>query len=254
MTSHKILFSNLGYARGLGGGLVEHALHAYRHLYCSPAVQKKSLNQLSQLIMAESPDLCCFVEIDRGSMGSARFDQLAHLTTEKYPFGDIENKYGPTSILRKLAYTSGKSNAFLARRDYQFEKQYFSCGYKRLIYKISLDNNVRLFFAHFSLNKSTRAQQLLEARELMEREEGETLLLGDFNILTGLQEMRSFLSDGRFILLNDPQIPTFFIHNRKLVLDLCICSKALGANASLKIVPQSYSDHAALVLHLSVQS
>jgi hypothetical protein len=82
----------------------------------------------------------------------------------------------------------------------------------------------------------------------MRREEGEVIFLGDFNILSGLEEITPLLDHGRFVLLNQQDIPTFFFHKRKLVLDLCVCSRTIGKKAVLKVIPQPYSDHAALIL------
>jgi endonuclease/exonuclease/phosphatase family metal-dependent hydrolase len=250
MSSCKILFSNLGYARGISGRLSDHIRYAHRHFYCPPSIQRQSLEQLNQLIKEVGPDLCCFVEIDQGSFGLARFNQLKHLVSENHAFSDIENKYAPGSLLRSLAVTSGKSNAFISRKKYDFEKIYFTCGLKRLVYKIKVAEDITVFFAHFSLKKSVRAQQLLEARDLMQREEGGVIFLGDFNILSGLQEIEPLLDQGRFILLNHSDVPTFFFHKHELVLDLCVCSPAISKKASLRVLPQSYSDHAALILEV----
>jgi endonuclease/exonuclease/phosphatase family metal-dependent hydrolase len=172
------------------------------------------------------------------------------LVSENYAFFDIENKYAPGSFLRSLAVTSGKSNAFVSRKKYGFEKIYFSCGLKRLVYRIKVAGDITVFFAHFSLKKSVRARQLLEARDLMRREEEGVIFLGDFNILSGLQEIEPLLDGGRFILLNQSDVPTFCFHRHELVLDLCVCSLALGKKASLKVLSQSYSDHAALILEV----
>jgi endonuclease/exonuclease/phosphatase family metal-dependent hydrolase len=244
----KILFLNLGYARGLGGGLSEHVLWGYRHVYCPPEIQRQSLHRLNQFIKEEDPDLCCFVEIDQGAFGTGTFNQLDFLKNASYTFSDIENKYAPNSVLRKLIFTSGKSNAFLSKKPYEFEKIYFSCGVKRLIYKIMASDDLTVFFAHFSLKRSVRARQLVEARDLMRQERGRVAILGDFNILSGLQEIVPLLDEGRFTLLNQED-PTFFFHTRKLVLDLCVCS-CTANNASLKVMPQLYSDHAALILEI----
>lgn len=251
MSAYKILLSNLGYARGIDGNLFDHMRYAHRHFYCPPEVQKSSLRQLSKLIAREDPDICCFVEIDKGSFTSGGFNQLQELIDEKYRFFDIESKYGPTSQLRSFFITKGKSNAFLAKQAFQYEKIHFACGVKRLIYKISLDKNLTLFFAHFSLNKSVRAKQILEIEELIKATKGEVIFLGDFNILTGMQEIAPLLDRGH-ILLNREDDPTFTFHKHKLVLDLCICSKGIAGHADLKVIPQPYSDHAALMLEVTL--
>ncbi len=249
MIARKILFINLGYARGIDGRLSEHVRYAYRHFYCAPFTQKKSLKLLGELIEREAPDLCCFVEIDQGA-GGRGLNQLDTIKNDRYPFSDIENKYGRKSIFRSFALTAGKSNAFMARRNYDFEKLFFTRGIKRLVYKIRLDAGTTIFFAHFSLNRNVRAHQILEARNLMRQTQGEVIFLGDFNILSGLAEIEPLLDHGRFALLNPTDFPTFFFHKQQSVLDLCLCSAALADKVRLRILPQPFTDHAALILDL----
>jgi endonuclease/exonuclease/phosphatase family metal-dependent hydrolase len=246
--ARKILFSNIGYARGINGCLSHHLLLAHRHVYCSPAVQEKALQQIRGLIESENPDICCFVEIDKGSFPSSNFNQLEALVNEKYAYFDIENKYAQASMLRSFALTKGKSNAFLAKQKIPFEKTYFSDGTKRLVYKIALAEGITLFFAHFSLKKKVRMRQLVQVRHMIGETSGEVIFLGDFNIMTGLEELMPLLHQNQLVLVNREEHHTFTFHRKTLLLDLCICSKGIAARTDLKIVPQPYSDHAALVL------
>lgn len=250
MASYKILMSNLGYLRGINGGLTQHLLYAHRHIYCSIAAQKKSLRQLTAILEQEDPDICCFVEIDKGSSNSANFNQLEALVSEKYHFFDIENKYGQTSRLRSLSFSRGKSNAFLAKQPFDYEKIYFTHGTKRLIYKIILDKNTTLFFAHFSLKKLVRVQQLLHIRQLIQETAGDVIFLGDFNIISGFKELAPLLHENNLRLLNDENKTTFTFHRIKKTLDLCICSENIASRLNLKIIPQFFSDHSALLLEV----
>lgn len=247
----KIFMSNLGYLRGISGLLSHHLLYAHRYIHCSVATQRKSIQMLAAILEQEDPDICCFVEIDKGSSDSANFNQLEALVNEKYHFSDIENKYGRTSRLHTLPRSRGKSNAFLAKRKLTYEKIYFNQGVKRLIYKINLDEHIILFFAHFSLKKKVRFEQLLQVRQLLQDTPGESILLGDFNILTGFQELAPLLNQNNLQILNDEAHPTFTFHTFKKALDLCICSQSLAPRLTLKIIPQPYSDHAALLLEIA---
>lgn len=242
--------SNLGYARGINGCLAHHVLYAHRHLYCPPLVQTQVLGQLLEIMQTEQPDICCFVEIDKGSFDTSHFNQFDHLLSEDYPYYNVENKYGEGSILRTLAFTRGKSNAFIARHPFPFEKIYFTHGTKRLIYKIQLEENLTLFFAHFSLKKLVRAQQLEQTRRLMHDTQGEVIFMGDFNVLTGLDELAPLIKDEGLLLLNKADAPTFTFHMRRLVLDLCLCTPNVAKRAQLRIIPQPYSDHAALFVEV----
>ena len=56
--------------------------------------------------------------------------------------------------------------------------------------------------------------------------------------------------DNQIVLLNKEDVPTFTFHQRQLVLDLCLCTPGIAERADLRVVPQPYSDHAALVVAL----
>jgi len=247
----KILMSNLGYLRGINGRLAQHLFYAHRHFYCSITTQKKSLCQLADLIEKEDPDICCFVEVDSGSTTSANFNQFEAILSEHYPYFDSENKYGLTSRLRTSPRTRGKSNAFMAKQPLEYEKIYFTHGTKRLIYKIRVTPDLTLFFTHFSLKKAVRAQQLLQIRRMMEETPGEHIFLGDFNIWTGFAELAPLLHENNLHLSNKDDHFTFTFHRFQKVLDLCVCSKTLEGRLSLRVLPQSFSDHAALLVEIT---
>src|SRR5690606_37374907 len=117
------------------------------------------LQQLQHLITTEQPDLGCLIEIDKGSFNSAYVNQLEHLIDEQYRYYDIENKYGETGHMRHLPVSEGKCIAFFSNQQVGFQKLYFTHGAKRLVYRIKPEKNVTIFFAHFSLRRSTRLQQ-----------------------------------------------------------------------------------------------
>lgn len=249
-----ILMSNLGYLRGINGCLAQHMRFAHRHVYCSPKVQRQSLAQLAQILAQEKPDLCCFVEIDSGSSDLGYFNQLEALISDEYPYSDIENKYGAQSRLRQLPRTRGKSNGFIARRPFAAERLYFAQGTKRLIYKVSIAPDVTVFFTHFSLKKTVRAEQLREMRRLLQDTPGEIILLGDFNVHSGFSELAPLLQENQLLLLNEAHVPTFRFHTLQLPLDLCICSPGIAKRSTLTIIHQPYSDHDALLLKIDEET
>ena len=248
---HRILLSNLGYARGLNGSMLHHMALGYRHLWCPPGVQMHTLAALKALIRQQAPDICCLLEIENGASPSSRLNHLELLKDAEYFFSDAENKYAPNSRLRQSHFTSGKSNGFIARREYDFQKLYFSHGTKRLIYSVELEPELTLFFTHFSLTHKIRQRQLEELFDLADKTEGEVIMMGDFNLLKGLDEVLPLLLPRKLTLLNDPELHTFLLYRRRLVLDLCICSESLAEKAKLHVLPQPYSDHAALLLELN---
>ncbi len=248
---YKILFSNIGYAKGIDGSLRHHLGLFGRHFYCARPVQEQVLGQIRAVIDAETPDLCCFVEIDRGGFHAARFNQVDALMTDgKYKFHDIACKYGNENWISRMPLHEGKSNAFLALRETPFERMYFTHGSKRLIYRLAVAGDIFIFFAHFSLQKKIRARQFAEMRRLIEQTPGRVIVLADFNVMNGFGELEPFLADSGLVLLNREGEHTFTFHNLNLALDLCICSESLVNNMDLKIISQPFSDHAALLVEV----
>lgn len=245
----KIFFSNLGYARGIDGSLKQHLTRAGRHFYNKVLVQEHVLNQAKAIITAEDPDLCCFVEIDQGSIHSARFNQIEALMDKDYRYHDIAGKYGEDSRYHKMFLHEGKSNAFMAKGPVPFERLYMKHGTKRLIYKITLAG-ITVLFAHFSLNNKTRTKQFEEMRNIVADIGGEIIIMADFNIMAGFKELEPLLKENNLRVLNKEEDHTFQFHKRKLTLDLCICSDTLVEKSFLKIIPQPFSDHAALMVEI----
>jgi endonuclease/exonuclease/phosphatase family metal-dependent hydrolase len=245
----KILLSNLGHLRGINGSLTHHLLFAHRHFYCSAIVQENVWRQTTDMIEREKPDVCCFVEIEHTAFHTGHVC-AANVMAASYPYFDIENKYAEASRLRTFRMMRGKSNAFMAKRDFPHEKLYFSHGVKRLIYRINLASDLTLFFAHFSLNKKTRAKQLQQVGRLIHETPGEVIFMGDFNILGGFKELAPLLAGNNLVLLNREEHPTFTFHRLKRVLDICLCTQGIATRSQLQVVPQPYSDHAALLLEI----
>lgn len=246
--AYKVLFSNIGYARGIDGSLRQHINFLGRHVYCTLPVQEQVLGQLKTIIDQEQPDLCCFVEIDQGSWHAARLNQIQSLLGTEYQFHDVSDKYGHQSTLGRMLFHKGKSNAFMAKRDLPFERLYFANGTKRLIYKLTTPQNISVFFAHFSLKHAVRVKQFEEMHKLVHDTEGESIVLADFNIMQGFKELQPLLRGENLVVLNKEDEHTFTFHTHKLALDLCICSRSLESRTALKIIPQPFSDHAALLV------
>ena len=246
----KILFSNLGYARGIDGSLWHHVSRVGRHFYCTVSPQQLVLSQLKDVMNREEPDLCCFVEIDKGAFHSSYFNQMEALRDESYRYHDLTNKYGEDYWLSRLPFHTSKCNGFLAKHEFQFEKLFFKVGRKRLIYRMILPENVVVYFAHFSLQAPIRALQFDEISDLITQDGRPSILLADFNIFQGFSEIAMLLNKAGLRLMNRDNEYTFKFHKRQHILDLCLATDDIADRIDLKIIPQPYSDHAALFLEL----
>ncbi|MBI1301488.1 MAG: hypothetical protein GC137_07505 [Alphaproteobacteria bacterium] len=247
----KILFTNLGYARGFDGKVSNLFTAITRIIYTPSDVQLDALAQFRAIIDKHQPDLCCMVEIDSGSNASNNINQIKALMCDSYCYHDIASKYGEDNILSRLPYHRGKSNGLISRQPYSFQRLYFTKGNKRLVYQIQLPANTTLFFAHFSLRYKTRRFQITEMQEFMRAATGRVILMADFNILRGIEEIEPLMSAGKLHLLNGRGMPTFTFLNYRLILDLCLCSKELASNTKLEVIPQPFSDHDALLLEIA---
>jgi hypothetical protein len=188
------------------------------------------------------------MEIDTGSFTSGGFDQFGYLVNAAYPLRDVCSKYAPNAWLGQFAPTRGKSNGFMAKQPHVFERLYFSRGSKRLLYRIALEEGLTLFFTHLSLTHDVRTHQLQELRTLADKETDDVVIAGDFNILAGLDELKIFISDGRYQLLNSPEQSTFTLFGKHYLLDICLVNTAAAAHTSLHIIDQPFSDHDALLI------
>lgn len=249
----KILFSNLGYARGIDGSLQQHISRFFRNFYHSVNLQKQVLAEFKALVAEADPDLCCLVEIDQGSPHSSYFNQLHALVDDTYPFYDIADKYGEKSFLRRMPLHIGKSNAFLSKQNYDFQRLYFRFGTKRLVYHLQPYPGLHIYFAHFSLLKKTRFRQFEEVNAMIRNIEGDVVILADFNVTQGFSELQPLLEGTRLHIVNKPNEHTFMFHRRQLALDLCLCSRNLLPRLNLKIVDQPFSDHDALLVSIEPQ-
>lgn len=245
---YKILFSNIGYARGIDGSLVQHIRSIGRNLYCPVPVQQQVIGQIKNLMTEEAPDLCCFVEVEAGR----HYHHIHALSDETYAYSDLTGKYGETSLYSRLPFHTRKGNGLISNHPLVYEKLYLRHGIKKLVYRVTLPNGMTVLFAHLSLLPRTRALQINELRGMMDGIGGDVLLMADFNILSGLRELNPLLHDGVFSLMNDENTHTFSFHRHKLTLDLAICSAGLRDKMDLRVIPQPYSDHAALLARLNL--
>lgn len=245
----KILFSNLGYAKGISGSLAEHVAYGYRHVYQPPSLQRKVLQQFRHLLVERAPDLCCMVELDTGSLSSSYLNQWQSLMCAQYCYGDVANKYGETRWLSRLPFHGGKSNGFLARQHYDSKRLYFPYGSKRLIHSLDIGQGITLLFTHFSLRQEVRHKQLLHIAQLTKDME-KVILLADFNILKGPRELVPLQERG-FVMPAEQQAPTFRFHRWRPILDVCLCSAGLADRIRVHVIPQPFSDHAALLVEVA---
>lgn len=245
---HRILVSNLGYARDIDGSILRHLKHGLRHFRTSVFVQKNALDAYRQIIKDANPHLCCLIEVDTGSFTSGWFNQFSYLEDSAYILRDVVSKYAVDRQHHHLSAFHGKCNGIMANRLYAYERLYLACGSKRLLYRIVLEEGLTLFFTHLSLHRSIRLQQLKELRVFADKEKGDVLIAGDFNILAGVDELSVLCGDKKYRILNNPEEGTFTLFGKHYLLDVCIANCSAQSHFSVKVIDQPFSDHDALLV------
>ena len=235
----KILLLNLGYCTGLNGSLQHYFLRFYRYLYTPRNIQNGILQKLRNIIAREQPDLCCLLEITK--------PQMKTLLNKQYRYPMLENKYGKKSMLYYLPVFRKKCNGFLARKGVPFKRYFFRHGTKKLVYAISLPNNLTVVMAHFSLIRSTREKQFKEVKQLITGKK-KAIVCGDFNIFDGLEEVAPLLEQTNMRIMQTDV--TFPAYKPKRALDLFICSKNL--KTSCTVLNDQLSDHLPVVLEVEL--
>lgn len=238
----RIVYANLGYSREIDGSLGHHLSRLHHHVYTPRAAQMRSLEFVRDTMRRLQPDLSCFVEIDQGSITNGYFDQFPVLCTDDHAFATIDNKYSGTKKFRRSPISRGKSNAFLATREVQFEKRYLAAGKKRLVYDIDI-SGLRVLVVHCSLIKRVRALQFLQIAEWIAEREVPTMLIGDFNMFSGDAELAPLLKSKSLVHANKLSGPTFRFGPYRASLDTCLVSSSLAERCSIEIIDQPFSDH-----------
>jgi endonuclease/exonuclease/phosphatase family metal-dependent hydrolase len=238
----RIVYANLGYAREIDGSLGHHIRRAHHHVFTPRAAQLRSLSLVKETLRELKPDLSCFVEIDQGSLTNGFFDQFPTLREDHHLVGTIDNKYSATRKYRRLSISRGKSNAFLSSRNVDFARRYLDHGKKRLVYDISI-GDIRVLVVHCALLRRTRALQFAQIAAWIRETELPTVVVGDFNAMSGEAELAPLLADGSLVHANRLLGPTFRFGPWRASLDTCLVSRALADRCRIEILDQPFSDH-----------
>jgi len=249
MKRFRILLFNMGYGAGVDGSIQDYIRYGYRFLYTPKEVQKKVLGKIKKIISANKPNLCCLIEIDKGSLTTGYQNQLKMIEDKAFPHSDIENKYSKKGTLSMLPFFSGKSNCFLSREKLRYKKHYFKHGTKKLIYELYLPKGITLFFTHFSLLKKTRKKQFVEMKALIKNKK-KVIVCGDFNIFDGYEELNHFVENTNLKIIKTSK--TFPSYSPKYTLDLFICSKTIK-NIKCRVLKHAkMSDHLPILAELNI--
>jgi endonuclease/exonuclease/phosphatase family metal-dependent hydrolase len=153
---------------------------------------RRTLDDITQFIRREDPDLVGLIEVDMGSVRSGLINQAEHIAQHLGHYTAYQCKYGAASLNNQLPIVRKQGNAILAAPRVHGERfHYFPSGIKRLIIEMELDE-VCVFLVHLSLKYRHRQEQLAHLHDLVRTVTKPVIVAGDFNTFTGRDELFLF--------------------------------------------------------------
>lgn len=233
----KILLCNFAYGSWVDGKYHNYFLKTWR----KKKHETHSLSKLRNIILRENPDIICICEIKRSHIHSHLVKDLPYKILAR-------SKYADSSIIGKYIFGRHRFNAVFSKEAYASEKIFLETGIKKLLYKIHLQNNIFLYFWHFSLFQKSRKRQFQELWSYIDSQE-KNIICGDFNIFSWIQELSPLIDKADLRVVSaDPSFPAY---KPQKTFDLFLAGNSLDMTSYL--LPDIFSDHLALIADLKIE-
>ena len=237
----RLLIYNIRYATGTGIGF-HLPLPGAGYLRSSARV----LEQITQFIRSEDPDLVGLIEVDTGSVRSRMVNQAEYIANALGHYTAYQCKYGAASVNHWVPIVRKQANALLAAPRVTGERfHYFDTGIKRLIIELELDE-VCIFLVHLSLKYRHRQYQLRTLHDLVVRSSKPVIVAGDFNTFWGSHEIYLFQRATRLVSANVAGLGSYPAKKPRAELDFILASPELEI-LDFRVPPVTFSDHRPLV-------
>lgn len=243
----RLLIYNIRYATGTGPAF---------HLPLPGAGYLRSnrqvLDQITQFIKSQDPDVVGLIEVDTGSIRTGMLNQAEFIASHLGHYSTYQCKYGVESLNAMVPIVRKQGNAFLAAPRVHGERfHYFDTGIKRLIIELELDDVV-IFLVHLSLKYRHRQSQLRTLHELVKRSTKPVIVAGDFNTFWGDHEIYLFMQASGLKSANVQGLPSYPSRNPRRELDFILYTGDLEVTG-FHVPPVRYSDHLPLVCDFEVR-
>ncbi len=196
----RLLFHNIQYGTG----------HLQRYSWLATLNRTtKHMKNILRFVKAVNPDIVGLVEVDSGSYRCRRENQAEYLADELHYHHTHRIKYPESSVGRRIPVLNKQSNAVLSKQKICKERFHdFHSGFKSLVIEAELAD-LTLFVVHLSLGMRARHRQLDELHRLFDSCKKPKILAGDFNTLSGLWEINTFLKAAGMHNCNLQHVATF---------------------------------------------
>ena len=254
----RLIVYNIEYCEGMKGHWWGY-LKFWRIFSPPPKIEKGLINWLKK----KKPDILALIEVDKGSFRS-KFEDVPQFIEHKLGFKSMVDyvKYPFVSFLRLFHFIPilrEQSNALLSKYPLiQVKHHLFSEGTKRVVIEASTKcpKKITFFVVHLALGTKTRAKQLKELAKIIKKIKNPVILIGDFNLFHGKQELDYLIKETHLkdaYELDYTKIkftaPTFHPCRR---LDFVLVSKEIKVK-DYEILKADFSDHLPVMLDFKVK-
>lgn len=242
----KLLFWNLGYARGIDGSPGQLVRRGRRLVKNTRYEQKTVLDAVSELVLSEAPDLFAYAEILTGARRNQRLDQHVYLESVlNCSSAHAATKYA-SGTLAKMPLHIGNGNGICAMVPMVTTGLHFTRGGKTLVLKVEVED-CTIFVVHLSIVARIRREQLRELAGFVSEVEGNVIVCGDLNIFRGAGELDAFTAATGFIPAL-PETHTFPAHAPRRTLDGFLIRSGSKKKYNVRTIPSVLSDHLPVIL------
>ena len=243
----RLLVYNIRYATGTGPAF-HLPLPGAGYLRSS----RRVLDDITQFIRREDPDLIGLVEVDTGSIRSGMVNQAEHIADSLGHYTAYECKYGSNSINNMVPIVRKQANALLAAPRVTGERfHYFDTGIKRLIIELEL-GAVCVFLVHLLLKYRHRQYQLRTLHALIAGATKPVIVAGDFNTFWGTHEIYLFMHASGLRSANALGLPSYPSRKPRVELDFILVSEGIEVR-DFRIPEVRYSDHRPLICDFDIK-
>jgi endonuclease/exonuclease/phosphatase family metal-dependent hydrolase len=243
----RLLVYNIRYATGTGPAF---------HLPMPGAGYLRSsrrvLEQITQFVREQSPDLVGLIEVDTGSVRTGMLNQAEYVAGHLGHYTAYQCKYGEGSINQWVPIVRKQGNALLAAPSVTGERfHYFDAGIKRLIIELELES-VCVFLVHLSLKFRHRQYQLRTLHDLVVQSRKPVIVAGDFNTFWGTHEIYLFMRASGLRSANTQGLLSYPARNPRVELDFILVSEGIEID-HFAIPDVRFSDHRPVMCDFTIR-
>jgi endonuclease/exonuclease/phosphatase family metal-dependent hydrolase len=253
----KLICYNIEYCEGMEGLWYQY-LKFWKIFFPPKNLDQKIVDYLKKL----KPDILALVEVDTGSFRAKKdevvfFEKklglISAVEAVKYPHHGWMKFFHHVPILNKQA------NAIISKFKISNVKYHlFHESTKRVVIDVTVHcpKKVTLLLAHLALGGKSRAKQIDELIDIVNKIKNPVILMGDFNTFHGVDELKDLIDQTHLNdwgkLDNESTALTQPTWHPRRRLDYVLVSKQIKVK-KYKVLNFHFSDHMPLYVEFNVQ-